>query len=136
MDHITQKIMNDNAALSKRLAALEAVALTKQAGLPESEGATIQKALQGDRAAVEKLLGHIRSATAMAKAGGIFKEFGSGHGVVTTAYDELVSKAKELRKSDPRLNFPQAFAKVYGNPENADLVRRERGENRPAWRDC
>lgn len=38
MDHITQKIMNDDAALSKRLAALEAVALTKQAGLPESEG--------------------------------------------------------------------------------------------------
>lgn len=136
-----QKIMDDNATMAKRLAELEAggslVALTKQAtdaGLAESEGATIQKALAGDKAAIEKLLGFIKSATEQAKLGGVFKEFGSssGTGVVTGAYEELAALAKSLKKSDPKLSDAQAFAKVYEDPANIEIVKRERGENRPA----
>lgn len=134
------KMMDDNAVMAKRLAELEAggslVTLTKQAteaGLPESEGATIQKALNGDKTAVEKLLGFIKAATEQAKVGGVFKEFGSssGTGVVNTAYDELTVKAKELQKNDPKMSFPAAFAKVYEDPTNSEIVKRERGENRP-----
>jgi hypothetical protein len=136
-----QQIIDDNAKMAKRLAELEAggslVALTKQAtdaGLPESEAATIQKALGGDKEAVEKLLGFIKTAQAAAKAGGVFKEFGSstGTGVVSTAYDELAELAKALQKSDPKMTFPTAFAKVYEDPANIEIVKRERGENRPA----
>jgi hypothetical protein len=135
-----QKIMDDNAAMAKRIADLEAggnlVALTKQAteaGLPESEGATIQKALSGDKTAVEKLLGFVKSATAAAKAGGVFKEFGTTHGtgVADTPYDKLSELAKGLQKADPKLSFPAAFAKVYEDPANMELVKAERGENRP-----
>lgn len=135
------KIMADNEAMAKRLAELEAggslSALTKQAtdaGLPESEGATIQKALSGDKAAVEKLLGFIKQASAAAIAGGVFKEFGSGSGtgVVSTAYDELAALAKTLQKADTKLSFPAAFAKVYEDPANIEIVKRERDQNRPA----
>ena len=100
-------------------------------GLPESEGVTIQKALNGDSDAIDKLLAYLKMAQAAAKAGGVFKEFGSGTGVVTTAYDELIGLAKNLRKSNPKLTPAQAFSKVYEDPENEELVRRERGENRP-----
>lgn len=136
-----QKMMDDNAAMAKRLAELEAggslVALTKQAtdaGLPETEGATIQKALTGDKTAVEKLLSFVKTATAAAKAGGVFKEFGtsSGTGVVATAVDELNELAKAVQKLDPKMSFPQAFAKVYEDPANIEIVKRERGENRPS----
>lgn len=135
-----QKMFDDNIAMAKRLADLEAggslVALTKQAvdaGLPEAEGATIQKALGGDKAAVEKLVGFVKTAHAAAIAGGVFKEFGSGSGtgVVTTAYDELVVKADQLRKTDSKLTAAAAFAKVYEDPANIEIVKRERGENRP-----
>lgn len=136
-----QKILEDSEKMAKRIAELEAggslVALTKQAtdaGLAESEGVTIQNALKGDKAAIEKLLGFVKSAIETAKVGGVFKEFGSssGTGVVTSAYDELAAKAKELQKADSKLSFSQAFAKVYEDPNNIEIVKKERADNRPA----
>jgi hypothetical protein len=48
-----------------------------------------------------------------------------------TAYDELVSKAEELRKADPSLTEAKAFSKVYTDPRNAALAAQERQDNRP-----
>lgn len=135
-----QKVMDDNAAMAKRIADLEAggnmAALTKQAqelGLPDTEAATLQKAYSGDKAAVDKILGFVKTAQAAAKVGGVFKEFGAagGTGVDSTPYNELETKAKELQKADPKLTFAKAFAKVYEDPANIEIVKRERGENRP-----
>lgn len=137
-----QKILDDNAAMAKRISDLEGSGdltnLTKSAtdaGLPESEAQTIQKARRGDKDAVEKLLGFIKTANAAAVAGGVFKEFGAkgtGTGGAVTAYDEILTKAAELRKLDPKLTEASAFAKAYQDPANAEIVRRERGENRPS----
>ncbi len=135
-----RKVMDDNETLQKRIEQLEGssnlVALSKQAteaGLPATEGETIQKALKGDQEAINKLLGFVKAASEAAKAGGVFKEFGSssGTGVVNTAYDELAVLAKDLVKRDPKLSFPVAFSKVYEDPANVEIVKRERGENRP-----
>lgn len=136
-----QKLIDDNASMAKRLADIEAggdlTALAKKAaeiGLPETEAATIQKAMTGDKDAVNKLLDFVKQATAVAKAGGVFKEFGSstGTGVVSTPYDELVELSKAVRKADPKLSEAQAFTKVYEDPANAEIVRRERAANTPA----
>jgi hypothetical protein len=136
-----KKLMEDNAALQKRLDSLlssgELVTLQKAATdalLPATEAETIQKAYAGDRGAVDKLLGFVKQANAAAKAGGVFKEFGSsaGNGVDGTAYDELSTLAKNLVSKDPTLTFAKAFAKVYEDPANVEIVKRERGENRPA----
>lgn len=138
-EHV-RKALQEGEDLKKRLAALEdkdaLTGFTKRAveiDLPEAEGATIQKAYRGDKEAVDKLLGFIKAAHAQAKAAGIFKELGDNRpGAGTTALDELNAKSGELRKKDAALTQEQAFAKVYQDPANAELVKRERAENRPA----
>lgn len=135
-----QKMMDDNAVMKAELATLKgSTALVdlakaaKDAGLPETEAVTLQKAYAGDKAAIDKLLDFVKQAAAVATAGGVFKEFGAtnGTGIPANAYEELVAKAAELRKTDPKLSVSQAFSKVYEDPNNADLVKRERAENRP-----
>jgi hypothetical protein len=51
-----------------------------------------------------------------------------GKGKPMTAYAQLQAKAQELRKADPKLSEHQAFAKVYTDKANADLVNSERAE--------
>jgi hypothetical protein len=136
-----QKILDDNAAMAKRISDLEAggslVSLAKRAtelGMPEAEAVTLQKAYQGDKASVDKLLEFIKSAVEQARLGGVFKEFGSSHGDGNggdKAIDQLNALAKALAEKDSSLTMAKAFEKVYSDPKNADLVKRERAENRP-----
>ena len=49
-----------------------------------------------------------------------------------TALAQLQRLAEQTRKASPALTREQAFAKVYTDPANAELVIRERKENRPA----
>jgi hypothetical protein len=139
-EHI-RKALAEADDLKKRLAALEdkdeLAALTKRAtdvGMAEDHGAVIQKAYRGDKTAVDKLLDVVKALTAQVKAAGLFKELGDGRdggGASNKAYDELVVKAETLRKTETGLTQAQAFAKVYSDPANADIVKRERIENRP-----
>lgn len=134
-----QKVMDEIAVLKEQNARLmQSVGLEgfkKQAtenGLPETEAETLQKAYGGDKTAIDKLLGFAKSAIAAARVGGVFKEFGSSTGSITDdPYDALVAKAEELRKHDPKLTPAAAFAKVYEDPSNIELVRKERDKNRP-----
>jgi hypothetical protein len=48
-----------------------------------------------------------------------------------TALAELKAKADALRKQDSSLTEAQAFARVYSAPENVEIAKRERAENRP-----
>jgi hypothetical protein len=48
-----------------------------------------------------------------------------------TAYDELMAKAAELRKTQPNLTEAQAFDKVYTDPANIEIAKRERVESAP-----
>ena len=69
---------------------------------------------------------------AVAKAGGVFSEFGTnaGGGVgADSAYADLMAKAAELRKNDPKLTTAQAFAKVYEDPENRPLVLKHKQQD-------
>jgi hypothetical protein len=45
------------------------------------------------------------------------------------ALDELQAKAASLRKKMPQLSEAQAFAKVYQDPNNRELAKRERSQN-------
>jgi hypothetical protein len=135
-----KKALEENEDMKKRLARLEddtaLVGFTKQAkdaGLPEADGATIQKAYRGDKESVDKLVNYIKAANNASKASGLFKELGDGRtGQTLKAYDELMAKAEELRKKETGLTQAQAFTKVYADPANAELVKRERMESAPA----
>lgn len=103
-------------------------------GLPEDQGEMLRKAHKGDAEAlkaVEELIKTSNAAKIAAQtAGKIFKEFGTVQGGTNgaSAYDQLSAKAKELRKSEKDLSPDQAFAKVYADPENAELVAMEKRE--------
>ena len=126
-------VKKQNAELVKAAALTEFTKKAVAAGLPASEGETLMKAYGGGgNEAVDKLLGFLKAATAAAKEAGLFKEFGaSGGNGPLTALDELNAKATELRKTNPALSQDQAFAKVFSDPANAELARRERADNRP-----
>jgi hypothetical protein len=49
----------------------------------------------------------------------------------TSAYSELMAKAAELRKANPNLTEAQAFEKVYTDPANIEISKRERIESSP-----
>jgi hypothetical protein len=57
-----------------------------------------------------------------------------GKGKPMTAYARLQAKAAELRKADPKLTEHQAFAKVYVDKANAEIVNAERAERRGGMR--
>jgi hypothetical protein len=138
-EHI-RKALEENDDLKKRMVKLEDEraldAFKKQAkdiGLPDADGVTLQKAYRGDKESVDKLVSYLKAANAAAVEAGLFKEMGgSGGNTTLTAYDELMVKADELRKKEAGLTREQAFAKVYADPANAELAKRERKENRPA----
>lgn len=135
-----RKMLVEGEETKKRLAALETEraldGFTKQAkdaGLPDTEGATLQKAYAGEKASIDKLVDTIKRGNAALKEAGLFKELGGAGGAApATAYDELMAKALELRKAQPALTLQQAFEKVYSDPANSALAKRERTENRPA----
>lgn len=138
-----KKALEEADDLKKRVTAMEdkeALAVfTKHAsaaGLAETESATLQKAYKGDKEALDKLVGFVKTANsqrdAAQKLAGVFKELGSSQGGTgLTALDELSAKAEELRKKETGLTKDQAFAKVYSDPANVELAKRERAENRP-----
>jgi hypothetical protein len=136
-----REMIESNKALRAEVEALKdggsIASLAKVAtdnGLPETEAETIQKAYKGDKDAINKLLGFTKTAVAAAKAGGAFSEFGSqGPGKPdATPHDELMAKAVELRKVEKNLTLDQAYAKVYQDPANRELVTKERATNRPS----
>jgi hypothetical protein len=48
-----------------------------------------------------------------------------------SALEQLKALADEQRRNHPTLSEAGAFAAVYQDPDNADLVARERAQNRP-----
>jgi hypothetical protein len=48
-----------------------------------------------------------------------------------SAYAELMAKAAEYRKSNPNLTEAQAFERVYTDPANREISKRERMESAP-----
>lgn len=135
-----QKRLAEADALQKRLAALEEkdelAAITKRAveeyGLPADFGPVLQKAERGDKESIAKLgakIGELtKSRDEALRVGGVFKEFGTSRGADGDAMQQLLAKRDELRKIDPSLTQEKAFAKVYADPANRDLVAQEKRE--------
>lgn len=117
---VMQKTLGDLMA-EREIASFRKMAA--DAGLPEAEAETIQKAMRGDKDGVGKLLTTIKALHAQVAETGLYREFGGkGASVAGSAYDTMMAKAAELRKAEPKLTIEQAFAKVYSDRSNRDLV--------------
>lgn len=135
-----RKLIEKGEDDSKRLAKLEEQnelakfeKIASDNGVPTSEASALMKLAKADSAALDKLLAHTKAGWTAAKKAGVFNEIGStgGNGSDASAYGELMAKAAEYRKAHPELTEAQAFEKVYTNPANVELAKRERVESAP-----
>jgi hypothetical protein len=100
----------------------EFVKMATEAGLTAAAGETIQKAAGGDRDALGKLMQIIKAQHAQIGEGKLYGEFGTARGGDTTSAEaQVMAKAEELRKADPKLSKQQAIAKVQADPANRDI---------------
>ncbi len=140
-DPVVKALKTENEAMAKRLAALEgdreAADFVKRAtdlGLPAAHGDVMRKAYKGDAAAQVEHDKMLKGLTEQVRTGKVFAEFGKGEDPagkgVGSAYEQLMQKAEELRKTEAgkNLTIPQAFDKVFTDPANADLVAKNAAE--------
>lgn len=104
-------------------------------GLKAEDGEMVRKAFGGDADAQGKLEKRMTELTKALKTAqdtsGIFKTFGGDGGDTgADAYNQLVAKAAELRKTadGAKLSPEQAFTKVYTDPTNSALAVQHRRE--------
>ena len=137
------KVFAENAELRKRLdqADLEKAQadFTKRAaemGLTQpGDGELMRKAYAGD-AVSQKLFEArqqdvVKALSKQVETSKLFSEFGSQQITFGKAYDSLTALATEVRKGDPKLTPEQAFAKVYTDPANRELVAQHKQEAAP-----
>lgn len=101
-------------------------------GLPEAHGEIMRKAYAGDVAAIGEHEKALKGLVARAAAGEriLFSEIGKSEqgGTGATAYDQIMVKAKEFKKADPKLTEAQAFTKAYTDPANRELAETHKRE--------
>lgn len=100
-------------------------------GLTEADGDMLLKAHRGDPEALTKMEEKIKALVAQTSTGDVFKEFGSrgnGGSAGTSGHDQLVAKAAEIRKADPKLTVEQAYVKAVEDPANREIVALEKRE--------
>jgi hypothetical protein len=141
-DPVVKSLLADNETLRKRLEALEGdkeleIAKKDAAGMgidlrvfPDA-GKLLKGVRRGDKECIAKFEDVIKTLTsqksALERTSKVFEEFGTTkvNPNGASANDELMAKAEELRKVDPKLSIAQAYEKVYLDPANRELKDRE-----------
>jgi hypothetical protein len=133
-----RKLLDEGEEAKKRLQKLEDERelqkfekIARDYSVPASEAPALMRLSKVDSEALNKLLAHTKAGWSAAQKAGAFAELGStgGNGGDTSAYAELQAKAAEYRKAHPELTDAQAFEKVYTDPANREIAKRERFES-------
>lgn len=117
-EHEFTKLVHDHAQRDRRSGESADQAFARCFGADTDEGRTIRQAHQMTKRFPNTLL------TAPVQVGGVGD-------LSDDALAQLQRLAEEQRRRSPTLTIEQAFAQVYGAQENAELVARERLQNRP-----
>lgn len=99
-------------------------------GSPEN-AATLHALAKSDKAGAEKLEQTMKGLAEQAKAGGVFKEFGSRQQTEGTAKGAVEARVTEMRKSDPKIKTDaSALLKLSESrdPKDQELWKRYREE--------
>ncbi len=127
---------SDRATITKNEDEKIAKAFEDQAvdlGFAKAFAPTLRKAFNGDAEAQGLLAKEIKALRAIAEKSPLFKEMGGGAGDgAGTAQAELVAKAQEYQKANPGKTYEQAYAAVYKDRGNAEIVKRMRSETAQA----
>jgi 7-keto-8-aminopelargonate synthetase-like enzyme len=133
-----RKLLDEGEEAKKRLQKLEDERelqkfekIARDYSVPASEATALMKLSKADPEALNKLLAHTKAGWAAAQKAGVFAELGAtgGNGGDTSAYAEMEAKAAEYHKTHPELSIHQCFEKVYTDPANREIAKRERMES-------
>jgi hypothetical protein len=113
------------------VAAATAVAHERHPGLSASAAFAKVYADQGDEGRVLREAVNVAKVSQWLAAGSTVPAKAADRGS-NSAYGELMRKAAELRNARPELSEAQAFAKVFSDPANIALAKRERQESAAA----
>jgi hypothetical protein len=145
-EEVTKRVANDPTVVEMRkqldvLTKREAVTVVRKSwatqGLTEAQMDIVEKAWEAvtDKAPIEAMVKQLAAGNAQAREAGIFKELGgSGNDNGATPHDQILAKADELRKVDPKLTREQAYAKAYTDPANHEIAKRDTLARREAIR--
>ncbi len=89
-------------------------------------GPTLRKAYGGDSAAQAEVEKRITALQKQVSEGALFSNFGKSSPTEGSAEAELVAKAEEIRKANPKLSEHQARARAY--TQHPDLYKRMKAE--------
>jgi hypothetical protein len=93
-------------------------------GLTRAEGEHLRKAYSGDVTSLKFMEDMIAKLHTQVEKAGLFGEIGSAGGSPATPHDELMGKALELRKANPKLSEAQSY--VQAMEIYPDIAKRER----------
>lgn len=103
--------MEDNELTRTYVAKAAEVVLV---GKADEIGDLLKKIAKTDSASADKVFELFKTANARIQEGNLLKESGDNTNTgVATAYEKIVAKAAELRKSHPEMTEAKAFTKVY-----------------------
>lgn len=98
-------------------------------GFAKAFAPTLRKALNGDVDAQGLLAKEIKAMRAQIEKGGLFTERGGlGTDAPGSAGAELVAKAQAFQTANPGKSYEQAYAAVYKDRGNAEIVKRYKAE--------
>jgi hypothetical protein len=129
------EIRKSRDALAKAAEEQASAEFAKRAGalgFGSEFGSTLRKAYGGDAAAQAEVEQRITGLKKQVEEGALFGSFGKSTPQGDSAEAELRSKAEDLRRADPKLSSAQAFAKVYEDRANAEVVKRYKAERAAA----
>lgn len=94
---------------------------------PEEFGLVLKKVAEACPEEYVKLEAVLKAANNAIETSGLFKAYGSnGEGEGSSAWDRIVKKAEEVRKSDPNMTLESAISKVmHENPQLYEEYRKE-----------
>lgn len=122
---LPEAIVKEIQSNRERIAKMEDESITREyvakaaevglVGKADELGDMLKTVAKTDATLADKILDVFKTAQARIKESGLLGEIGKEDHSSTgaTAYDKIVAKAVELRKSNPALTDAQAFTKVY-----------------------
>jgi hypothetical protein len=122
---LPEAIVKEIQSNRERIAKMEDESITREyvakaaevglVGKADELGDMLKTVAKTDATLADKILDVFKTAQARIKESGLLGEIGKEDHSATgaTAYDKIVAKAVELRKSNPALTDAQAFTKVY-----------------------
>jgi len=127
-DEEIRKSRDAIAKAAEEKAVLDFAKRADDLGFGKDFGPTLRKAYGGDVTAQLEVEKRIAALNKQVETGQLFSNFGKSSPQEGSAESELIAKAAEIKKAEPKLSDQQAYTRAYKDPANMAIVKRMRAE--------